>query len=498
MRTAAFYATASRSRDAIPSSSSSRVSSRRRHRRHPPPRHNRHVDSSLRVGGVTETVQVLAEYPLIDVAARPRAQTSRPRNSIVIPKGRSFQALATALPSVNSGRNRRRLSGEWRSAGENNFTVDGVSPSACCTGSPASGRRVRVSAGSPSEDRRDSRPSIGGALGGVISAVTKSGGNTFRGEGHYFYQRAARSAPVREAPGAFTGHHRTCRLSPGRRPGRSIGMRFGGTIGGPIVTDHLFFFGSVSPRIDASDTNDTLFSNGDGPGDRAGSHDHERVRQGELLASQPLECVFRRSVDPRQGRRHASPAYDGDGPQYQSSNAGQQRAQQDARIRDPAVELHRQRATYTPTNRPLSGAWRATCRDNYFDTGVPDKSQTFDYRDVKSRAAAGVPPEFQGADPAGYSNTPSHSYQGLTTPRPQLRDFQADYNAAFSAAGSSTVEGRIRYPAQRNDVDQRYPKRATSTIFWNQALRATCLASGPTVARMAITRSTTSGTIRQT
>ena len=27
----------------------------------------------------------------------------------------------------------------------------------------------------------------GGALGGVISAVTKSGGNTFHGEGHYYY-----------------------------------------------------------------------------------------------------------------------------------------------------------------------------------------------------------------------------------------------------------------------------------------------------------------------
>ncbi len=28
---------------------------------------------------------------------------------------------------------------------------------------------------------------FGGALGGVISAVTKSGGNSFSGETHYYY-----------------------------------------------------------------------------------------------------------------------------------------------------------------------------------------------------------------------------------------------------------------------------------------------------------------------
>ena len=38
----------------------------------------------------------------------------------------------------------------------------------------------------------------GGALGGVVSAVTKSGGNQFHGEGHYYYTGAATSAgPVK-------------------------------------------------------------------------------------------------------------------------------------------------------------------------------------------------------------------------------------------------------------------------------------------------------------
>ena len=42
----------------------------------------------------------------------------------------------------------------------------------------------------------------GGALGGVISAVTKSGGNTFHGEGHYYFTGDAHERGAREAPRA--------------------------------------------------------------------------------------------------------------------------------------------------------------------------------------------------------------------------------------------------------------------------------------------------------
>ena len=138
------------------------------------------VDSSLKVGGLTETVQVLAGTPLIDVGSTTHQKNIPAEEFEVIPKGRSFQALATALPSVNAGELEGGFQVNGASAGENLFTVDGVSVNSQINGGQRQDavfeylQEVQVkTTGLEAE--------YGGALGGVISAVTKSGGNTFRG-----------------------------------------------------------------------------------------------------------------------------------------------------------------------------------------------------------------------------------------------------------------------------------------------------------------------------
>ena len=79
------------------------------------------------------------------------------------------------------------------SGAENQFTVDGVATNSLINGQSRQDtvfeylQEVQVkTVGIPAE--------YGGALGGVISAVTKSGGNTFRGEGHYYYLGSALGA----------------------------------------------------------------------------------------------------------------------------------------------------------------------------------------------------------------------------------------------------------------------------------------------------------------
>ena len=90
----------------------------------------------------------------------------------------------------------------------------------------------------------------GGALGGVVSAVTKSGGNTFLGEGHYYYLGSGLSAgPVKRLV-LNPADDRTVSYSQDQKD-PDHNNEFGASAGGPIIKDRLFFFGSVSPRLGA-------------------------------------------------------------------------------------------------------------------------------------------------------------------------------------------------------------------------------------------------------
>ena len=82
------------------------------------------------------------------------------------------------------------------SGSENAFTVDGIVTNSLINGQSRQNtvfeylQEVQVKTSGISAE-------YGGALGGVVSAVTKSGGNVFRGEAHYYYEGSKlAAAPV--------------------------------------------------------------------------------------------------------------------------------------------------------------------------------------------------------------------------------------------------------------------------------------------------------------
>ena len=208
------------------------------------------VDASLKVGALTEAVQVLAETPLIDTGATTRQRNIPAEEFEVIPKGRSFQALAAALPSVNTGELEGGFQVNGASAGENNFTVDGVSVVSLINGGQRQDavfeylQEVQVKTSGLEAE-------FGGALGGVISAVTKSGGNTFRGSLFYHYTgsalRSHNGIDERLVIDPNTQNTAYFLQDDDQTFNRS---EPGAAIGGPIVRDRLFFFGSLSPRME--------------------------------------------------------------------------------------------------------------------------------------------------------------------------------------------------------------------------------------------------------
>ena len=149
------------------------------------------VNTEMSVSGVTETVQVTAEAsPLVDNRSTLIAHNVSAEEFDRLPKGRSFQSIALTAPSVNSGEVEGGFQVNGASGAENGFTVDGITTNSLINGQSRQNtvfeylQEVQVKTSGISAE-------YGGALGGVISAVTKSGGNVFRGEGHYYYEGSA-------------------------------------------------------------------------------------------------------------------------------------------------------------------------------------------------------------------------------------------------------------------------------------------------------------------
>ena len=205
------------------------------------------INAQMRVGQLAETVQVTAQgAPLVDTRSTLVGHNVTAEEFDRLPKSRSFQSIAMTAPSVNSGEVEGGFQVAGASGAENSFTVDGIVTNSLINGQSRQNtvfeylQEVQVKTSGISAE-------YGGALGGVVSAVTKSGGNVFRGESHYYFEGSALAAnPVKRLVLDPVGDKTAFFVQDAESP--KTHNEFGGSVGGPIVRDRLFFFGSYSPR----------------------------------------------------------------------------------------------------------------------------------------------------------------------------------------------------------------------------------------------------------
>jgi hypothetical protein len=204
------------------------------------------LDQTMRVGSVAETVSVQTEVPAIqlstsDISAVVNATTVRelPLN------GRSWTDLAQLQPGVNAihtqpdfsagtDRGNRGFGQQLTISGarpqQNNYRLDGVSLNDYANGAPGS-----VLGGSLGVDAIEEFSVItsnyeadyGKTSGGVVNAITRSGTNQIHGSGYEFLRNSKLDSK---------NYFDVGNIPPFKR------NQFGGTIGGPIVKDHTFFF----------------------------------------------------------------------------------------------------------------------------------------------------------------------------------------------------------------------------------------------------------------
>jgi hypothetical protein len=201
------------------------------------------VNATLEVATVSETVQVSAEAPIMNTANAEISQTVDARRVNELPlNGRDFTRLAMLTPgAVQSSNFVASVSFNGTGSAQNNFMLDGIDATRIDNFFPSNGwergsRLQTASVESVQEFRvltTNYSAEFGRAAGAVINAITKSGTNTFHGSAYTFIRDDAMDARnFFDTKDAVTGRD---------KPQFNL-YQYGGSLGGPILRDRLFFF----------------------------------------------------------------------------------------------------------------------------------------------------------------------------------------------------------------------------------------------------------------
>ena len=404
------------------------------------------VDAQMRVGAVTETVQVTAEPPLVDNRSTLIAHNVSAEEFDRLPKGRSFQSIALTAPSVNSGEIEGGFQVNGASGAENSFTVDGTVTNSLVDGRSRQNtvfeylQEVQVKTSGISAE-------YGGALGGVISAVTKSGGNVFRGEGHYYFEGSQLSAgPVKRLVLDPTTEATAFYVQDSEAP-RNVN-EFGGSLGGPIVRDKLFFFGAFSPRRDFR-SNPYTYSDG-----ISSDVDREIWNQqafGKLTYSARRFNVNWSTLWTPTTVTGTLAGYNGAGPNGLNSTEASQSIQHDRGWEQNQVNTNGT-VDITLSNSSFLGFRSGYFHDRYTDTGIPNTT-SYTYLNSTTNSTQPIPANLQGA--AQFQNTPRAEIAEFDTTK--RTTFDVNYNHVFSGGGFHTLKGGYGFQHVVNDINTAYP-----------------------------------------
>jgi Carboxypeptidase regulatory-like domain len=208
------------------------------------------IDFRLELGAVEETVEVSGQSPVLQTESATVGEVISGTTLAALPlNGRNTGQLSLLLPGVvtpnpssftairNFGSGRPFVNGNREQT--NNYTIDGVDMNETIDNlvayqpSPDALAEISVETNNYAAD-------TGNVAGAVISNVIKSGTNSFHGNVFEFYRNSTMDANS-------WSNNRSSAPKPERR--QDI---FGGTFGGPLMRNKLFFFGNYQgTRFDA-------------------------------------------------------------------------------------------------------------------------------------------------------------------------------------------------------------------------------------------------------
>lgn len=196
------------------------------------------IDVKLELATVRQTVAVIGDAPVVDTSTNTLGKTVSGREMVDLPlNGRNFAQLGllqSGVAPLSSGvstqggslRQGQAYSVNGQRPESNNYLLDGAQN----VNRVDSGFALKIPADAIAEFRiltHSAPPEYGGFTGSTTSVVTRSGSNEYHGAVYHFFRNDAV-----DARNFFSR-----RVEPLKQ------NQFGGTIGGPVRRNKLFFFG---------------------------------------------------------------------------------------------------------------------------------------------------------------------------------------------------------------------------------------------------------------
>ncbi len=208
-----------------------------------------HYDFALNLGGVEQTVNVSAQQPQVDLTSSQSGAaviSEEQINSLPIP-GRQATQLALLLPGTGTDSTRAQRPNANVGAGDvnvasTNYLVDGLTNMISGQGDP----RDNIQQASVQEFKvitSQAPAEYGNRSGGVVSLVTKGGGNSIHGEAFEFFRNHSINRVDYYTQAQHDSNPNLYPIAPFSR------NQFGGAVGGPILRDKLHYFASFE-RLD--------------------------------------------------------------------------------------------------------------------------------------------------------------------------------------------------------------------------------------------------------
>ena len=201
------------------------------------------IHPQLTVGKVDATITITAQTPLVDTAQSSLATVVDQRSIESLPlNGRNFTDFALLTPGATTDGDFGMISFNGVAGNFNNYTVDGGNNNNAFFAQQIGRTSIPYQF---SEDvirefqvtSTGFEAEFGQAGGGVVNTVTKSGTNAVHGDGYYYIVDSATSAndEINQENGIAKPHDRR--------------QQFGGTIGGPILHDRVFYLANYEGQV---------------------------------------------------------------------------------------------------------------------------------------------------------------------------------------------------------------------------------------------------------